>query len=73
MNLFLSEIKSPGTFTVINITGSETTRILEMGITPGIRIEVLRKAPTGYPIEIRVRGGLLSLRETEAKSIELKG
>lgn len=73
MALFLSDINSPDTYTVKNIEGADTTRLLEMGITPGIDLEVLRKAPLGFPIEIRVRGYLLSLRESEAKCIEIEG
>jgi ferrous iron transport protein A len=68
----LSEIQHPSRFTVKNIKGNESTRILEMGITPGITLELVRKAPTGFPIEIKVRGYLLTLREAEAKCIEVE-
>lgn len=44
-------------------------RITEMGLTPGTKIEVIRKAPLGDPIEIRTRGFLLSLRHNEAHNI----
>lgn len=69
MASFLSDIKSPSKFTVTDIHGSDTTRILEMGVTPGVEVELVRKAPTGFPIEIRVRGYLLTIRESEAKCI----
>lgn len=72
MKILLSDIFKPGAYTVISINGPETTRLLEMGITPGIALEVLRRAPMGYPIEIKVRGGLLTLRKPEAESIELE-
>ncbi len=72
MAVFLSEIKSPGLFLVKNIQGSDTTRLLEMGITPGIKLEVIRRAPLGFPVEIKIRGYLLSLRESEAKCIEVE-
>ncbi|MFV1883311.1 MAG: FeoA family protein [Balneola sp.] len=71
MALLLSEISTPDTYTVKAIQGVDTTRILEMGITPGVQIQLLRKAPLGFPIEIKVRGYLLTLRESEAKCIEV--
>lgn len=46
-------------------------RIVEMGVTPGEEIEVIRYAPLGDPIEIRVRGYLLSLRKAEAQRIKV--
>lgn len=44
-------------------------RLLDMGITPGVLLEVTGKAPLGDPIEIMVRGYKLTLRKNEAKSI----
>ena len=41
-------------------------RLQEMGLLPGTLVEVLRKAPWGGPIQIKVRGSLLSLRRSEA-------
>lgn len=73
MALFLSDIRSADTYRVKKILGADTTRLLEMGITPGIEVEVVRRAPLGFPIEIKVRGYLLSLRESEAKCIEIEG
>jgi len=46
-------------------------RLLEMGLTKGSRLEVIRFAPMGDPIEITVRGYHLSLRIEEAKTITL--
>jgi len=47
-------------------------RLEEMGMTPGERIEVIRYAPFGDPIEVKVRGYLLSLRKKEADLIEVR-
>lgn len=44
-------------------------RLLEMGLTKGTVIEVIRFAPLGDPIEILVRGYRLSLRRVEAESV----
>lgn len=44
-------------------------RLLEMGIVPGVKLEITGKAPLGDPMEILVRGYKLSLRKNEAVSI----
>jgi ferrous iron transport protein A len=44
-------------------------RLLEMGLTSGARVAMVRVAPLGDPIEVRVRGYRLSLRRQEAQSI----
>ncbi|MBS3969557.1 MAG: ferrous iron transport protein A, partial [Clostridia bacterium] len=40
-----------------------------MGVTPGTSVKVEKIAPLGDPIEIKVRGYLLSLRKKEASQI----
>ncbi len=47
-------------------------RLMEMGLLPGTRIELVRRAPFGDPLEIRLRGYLLSLRRTEAAGVALR-
>jgi len=44
-------------------------RLLEMGLTKGTNVELVRFAPMGDPIEIAVRGYRLSLRRVEAESV----
>lgn len=46
-------------------------KLLAMGITPGVKITVIRTAPLGDPIEVKVRNFLLCLRKTEAQTIEV--
>ncbi len=41
-------------------------KLLAMGLTKGIELEITRVAPLGDPLEIRVRGFSLSLRKAEA-------
>ncbi len=52
-------------------SGAIRRRLLEMGLTPGIGVELLRRAPLGDPIELRVRGYLLSLRADQAALVQL--
>jgi ferrous iron transport protein A len=40
-------------------------KLLTLGLTPNIIFEIVRKAPLGDPIEIQVRGFMLSIRQTE--------
>lgn len=47
-------------------TGGYKGRLLAMGLTPGTEFTVIRHAPLGDPIEIKVRGFNLSLRRHEA-------
>ena len=44
-------------------------RLLEMGLTVGAQFEVVRFAPMGDPIDIKVRGYHLSLRKNEAAGV----
>ena len=49
-----------------------TRRLMEMGVVPGVSVRVVKLAPFGDPIEIRVRNYNLALRRSEARSIEVK-
>ena len=44
-------------------------RLLEMGLIRGTPIELIRVAPMGDPIEVKVKGYRLSLRREEAESV----
>ena len=60
---------------VVETVGGENIlrrRLLEMGITPGTTITVKKAAPMGDPIELFLRGYVLSLRLQEAEKITLK-
>ncbi|MFT3828455.1 MAG: FeoA family protein [Opitutaceae bacterium] len=46
-------------------------RLLEMGLTTGTECTVVRYAPLGDPVEIRVRGYHLSLRQSEAAGVQI--
>ena len=55
----------------INGSGSVTRRMMEMGVIPGVSVQVVKAAPFGDPIEIRVRGYSLAMRKSEAREIEV--
>lgn len=46
--------------------------LLMLGATPGVTFEVVRVAPMGDPIEIRVRGSMVSVRKGEAEIVEVE-
>ena len=47
-------------------------KLLSMGLTPGTELEVVRVAPMGAPVEIRVRGTSVSLRKSEAEALQVE-
>jgi ferrous iron transport protein A len=47
-------------------------RIMDMGVTPGVEIKVVKTAPLGDPVEVRVRGYELSLRKDEAAQVQVE-
>jgi ferrous iron transport protein A len=47
-------------------------RLFEMGLLPGTRVRVVRRAPLGDPIELRLRNYSLSIRREEAALIEVE-
>lgn len=49
--------------------GPLARRLMEMGIVPGAPVSVVRVAPLGDPVEVRVRGYHLALRRNEARTI----
>ncbi len=54
---------------ILRLNANIRLRLLEMGLIRGSDIEMIRFAPMGDPIEVRVRGYRLSLRKHEAESV----
>ena len=57
------------TVTEINLPASQRPRLMEMGLLVGTKVELVRFAPMGDPVEIKVRGYNLTLRKSEAELI----
>jgi ferrous iron transport protein A len=49
--------------------GTTFLRLREMGLLPGTPVTLIRTAPLGDPLEIKVRGYHLTLRKSEAEHI----
>ncbi|MGH9820063.1 MAG: FeoA family protein [Pyrinomonadaceae bacterium] len=58
---------------VVSVRGNSriAKRLMEMGVIPGISLKVVKTAPFGDPIEVRLRGYSLAMRKSEADSIEV--
>lgn len=69
----LSDLATGSDATIKRFVSGEASllRLREMGILPGTRITLVRRAPLGDPLEISVRGSLLSLRKQEADLIQV--
>lgn len=52
--------------------GAIRRRLMDMGLTQGVDIEMIKASPLGDPIEYKIRGYHLSLRKTEAATIEVE-
>ena len=51
--------------------GAVRRRLMEMGLTRGVQIDVIKASPLGDPVDYLVRGYHLSLRKEEAQLIEV--
>ncbi|HZH90830.1 MAG TPA: ferrous iron transport protein A [Pyrinomonadaceae bacterium] len=58
---------------VLSVDGESAVarRLMEMGVVPGAPVCVIKAAPLGDPIEVRVRGYHLALRRAEAQTIKV--
>jgi Fe2+ transport system protein FeoA len=58
-----------GTVMEIKVPAASRPRLMEMGLLIGTSVELVRFAPLGDPVEIKVRGYNLTLRRQEAEQI----
>ena len=56
----------------IKLPAEQRPRLMEMGLLVGTTVELVRFAPMGDPVEIKVRGYNLTLRKHEAEQILVK-
>ena len=64
-----------GKSAVIQTVGGEGVlrqHFLDMGVIPGAEVTVVKLAPMGDPMELQLRGYVLTLRREDARSIEIK-
>lgn len=70
----LDEFKVGETGLIVKVEGEGRVRrrLFDMGVTPGAKVYLRKKAPLGDPIEINIRGYELTLRKSEAQLVVLK-
>jgi ferrous iron transport protein A len=66
------KVGETGIITSIKGEGRIRRRMLDMGLTTGTEVYLRKVAPLGDPIEVTLRGYELSLRKSEAETIELE-
>jgi ferrous iron transport protein A len=66
------QVGSSATVMEIKIPPADRARLLEMGLLVGTPVQLVRFAPLGDPVEIKVRGYNLTLRKHEAEQIFVK-
>lgn len=69
----LSNLPVGNTGVIADIDGDSPVvrRLLEMGLTSGTSIRVVRETPFGDPIQVQVRGYHLTLRRAEADHVRI--
>ena len=65
-------VGTTATVAEIRLPPASRPRLMEMGLLVGTSVELVRFAPLGDPVEIKVRGYNLTLRKHEAEQILVK-
>ena len=70
----LRQAKIGDTVRVVKLHGEGAVkrRIMDMGITRGVEVQIRKVAPLGDPVEVTVRGYELSIRKADADMIEVE-
>ncbi len=72
--MFLNQLPVDGCARIVRVHGSGELRrrLLDMGLTPGTIVKLVRMAPLGDPMQLCLRGYRLSLRREAARDIEIE-
>lgn len=66
------KIGQSGRINKVRTSGALKQRFMDMGITKGTFVKVVKIAPLGDPVEIEIRGYNLSIRKDDAQNIEIE-
>jgi Fe2+ transport system protein FeoA len=69
MTLDRLPLEQPARVVAVDSQDPVMLRLMEMGLVPGAPVTVRKVAPFGGPMELQVRGYLLSIRRDEAKKL----
>lgn len=64
--------RAPARVTSLAPESEHVTSLMELGLVPGARVEVIRAAPLGDPIEVDVTGARLALRRSVASVVRVE-
>ena len=70
----LADMLPGDTATVKEITteGDMRRRLLDIGLTPGTRVECIGKSPGGDPKALLIRGAVIAIRNEDCSGIRLE-
>ena len=70
----LEKLQIGRTASIVSVGGEDALRqhFLDMGLIPGAQVTMVKFAPMGDPMELRIHGYELTLRIADAKNIEIK-
>jgi len=74
MEKYLSELKAKDKGKIKGISGDGILKrkLLDMGVVPGSFIEIIKLAPLGDPIDLKIKGYHLTLRKEECNFITVE-
>ena len=74
MTKMLNEFSIGEKGTIVNLGGEGKVkrRLFDMGVTPGAKVVLKKKAPLGDPLEVTLRGYELTLRKDEAALVTVE-
>ncbi len=61
-----------GIVRALHVQGLERRRMMDLGLTPGVRVTAEFRSPLGDPVSYRVRGALIALRRGQALQIDIE-
>lgn len=62
-------VGSSALITKINARGLTRRRLLDLGLVPGTKVEVIRRSPAGDPVAFNIRGAIIALRKNESSQV----
>lgn len=70
----LADLKhgTPSFITQISHSDESHRRLMQLGVIPGAQAQVLRTAPLGDPMQVKIEGTLLSIRRRDAQHIQVE-
>jgi Fe2+ transport system protein FeoA len=66
------KVGQSATVTGLSHQGANRSRLMDLGILPGTKIEAEMKSPLGDPTAYRVRGAIIALRKVQAQKIQIQ-